>query len=136
MIVVDTNIIGYLYLASDRSVQAEHILLRDPQWSAPLLWRSELHNVLALYLRKKLLTLEEALQIMGDAMRLMRDREYEVTSYQVLSLAATSTCSAYDCEFVALAKDLGVSLITVDKQILGQFPDISLSLDEFVAPKV
>lgn len=136
MIVVDTNIIGYLYLASDRSVQAEQVLLKDPQWSAPLLWRSELRNVLALYLRKKLLTLEEALQIMGDAMRLMRDREYEVTSYQVLSLAATSTCSAYDCEFVALAKDLGVSLITVDKQILGQFPDISLSLDEFVAPKV
>jgi len=30
MIVVDTNIIGYLYLASERSIQAEEALLKDP----------------------------------------------------------------------------------------------------------
>jgi predicted nucleic acid-binding protein len=30
MIVVDTNIIGYLYLSSDRSTQAEQAFIRDP----------------------------------------------------------------------------------------------------------
>ena len=30
MIVVDTNIIGYLYLTGDRSAQAEKALLKDP----------------------------------------------------------------------------------------------------------
>jgi predicted nucleic acid-binding protein len=34
MIVVDTNIIGYLYLASERSPQAEQVLRRDAEWSA------------------------------------------------------------------------------------------------------
>jgi len=53
MIVVDTNIIGYLYLTSDRSAQAEQALLKDPAWAAPLPWRSELRNVLARYIRNQ-----------------------------------------------------------------------------------
>lgn len=133
MIVVDTNLIGYLYLASDRSLQAEQALLKDPHWAAPILWRSELRNVLALYLRKKQLSIDGAHQIMNEALRLMQEREYVVPSHQVLSLAAGSTCSAYDCEFVALARDLGVQLVTVDKQILVQFPETAVSLEQFVA---
>ena len=133
MIVVDTNIIGYLYLSSERSAQAEQALLKDPLWSAPLLWRSELRNVLALYIRKNLLSLDEAQQIMEEATRLMQGREYAITSHQVLSLVASSACSAYDCEFIALAKDLGVPLITVDQQILKQFPDIAIPLERFLA---
>ena len=132
MIVVDTNIIGYLYLTSDHSLLAEQVLTKDPLWSAPLLWRSELRNVLALYIRKGLLSLSEAQQVMEEASRLMQDREYEVTSYQVLNLVATSTCSAYDCEFVALAKDLDIPLITTDKQILNQFSGNAISPEKFV----
>ncbi len=133
MIVVDANVIGYLYLTSNRSAEAEQALLRDPLWSAPLLWRSEFRNVLALYIRGKLLGLEEAQQIMGEATKLMQGREYEVASHQVLSLVAKSTCSAYDCEFVALVEDLDIPLITVDKQILNQFPGIAISLEEYIA---
>jgi predicted nucleic acid-binding protein len=131
MIVVDTNVIGYLYLTGDRSAQAERTLLKDPMWVAPLLWRSELRNVLTLYVRKKHLGLAEAQQVMEEAMRLMQGREYEVASHLVLSLAAASTCSAYDCEFVALAKDLDIRLVTVDKQVLSQFPDVAVPLQKF-----
>jgi predicted nucleic acid-binding protein len=133
MIVVDTNIIAYLYLAGERSVQVEQAYHKDPEWSAPILWRSEFRNVLALYIRKQLLSLEEAQQIIEQATLLMRGREYRVASFQVLELAASSTCSAYDCEFVALAKDLNTSLVTVDRQILRQFPTVAVSLDTFVA---
>lgn len=132
MIVVDTNIIAYLYLSNDWSTQAEKALLKDPRWCAPLLWRSELRNVLAHYLRKNILDLAEIQQIMGEASQLLQGREYMVTSQHVLSLVAGSTCSAYDCEFVALAGDLELPLITTDKQILNQFPIIALSLEEFV----
>ena len=133
MIVVDTNIIGYLFLASQRSTQAEQALIKDAQWAAPLLWRSEFRNVLALYIRKQILTLAEAQRVMEEAMGLMQDREYEVNSPQVLRLVASSTCSAYDCEFVALAQDLDVRLVTVDAQILEQFPDTAVSLDAFAS---
>ena len=133
MIVVDTNIIGYLYLTGGRSFQAEQAFRKDPHWAAPLLWRSEFRNVLALYIRQRLLTLEDAHQIMDEAMGLLRDGEYEVASLRVLSLVASSSCSAYDCEFVALAQDLDVPLVTANQQILNQFPETSISLDVFVS---
>ncbi|MBN1316594.1 MAG: type II toxin-antitoxin system VapC family toxin [Anaerolineales bacterium] len=133
MIVVDTNIIGYLYLTSAYSRMAEQALLKDSLWAAPLLWRSDLRNVLALYIRKELLTLAEAQQIMEEALYLMHGREYEVTSHQVLDLVATSSCSAYDCEFIGLAKDLDASLVTMDKLILKNFPDNSISLEAYVS---
>lgn len=133
MIVVDTNLIGYLFLASERSPQAEATLLKDDEWAVPLLWRSELRNVLAYYLRKSLLTLNDAYQIMEEAARVVYGREYTVTSLHVLNLVSTSTCSAYDCEFIALAQDLQIPLVTADKQILAQFPDTTVSLDRFVA---
>lgn len=132
MIVVDTNIIGALYLSSDRSTQAERALRKDPYWTAPLLWRSEFRNVLALYIRRNLLSLEDTLQFMDEALDLMKDREYEVNSYHVLSLVASSTCSAYDSEFVSLAQDLGVPLVTVDTQILRQFPSTAIPLEAFI----
>ena len=133
MIVVDTNLIAYLFLTSDRSAHAEQILRSDADWAAPLLWRSELRNVLSLYLRKQLLALADAQVIMSEALRLMHGREYEVNSEQILNLAASSTCSAYDCEFVALASDLGVPLVTVDRQLLQQFPRVAISPEQFLS---
>ena len=133
MIVVDTNIIGYLYLSSDRSDQAEKALLIDSEWVAPILWRSGFRNVLALYIRKNILTLEDAVRIMDEATLLMQGGEYETVSLQVLRLVGESTCSAYDCEFVALAQDLNMRLLTVDKQIVKQFPIEAISLDEYVS---
>jgi predicted nucleic acid-binding protein len=63
MIVVDTNVIGYLFLSSERSFQAERALQNDIEWAAPLLWRSELCSVLVMYLRKNLIKLEHALHM-------------------------------------------------------------------------
>lgn len=133
MIVVDTNVIGYLYLPGERLEQARQSLRKDPSWVAPWLWRSEFRNALILYVRKRWIVLAEALEIMDESLRLMSGREYDVSSSHVLRLAAESSCSAYDCEFVALAQDLNVPLVTVDKQVLAQFPDVAISLDKYVA---
>jgi len=132
MIVVDTNLICYLYLTGERSPQAEQALIKDPNWLAPLLWRSEFRNVLAQYMKRNLISLREAHHIMGRASQLMNGREFDVISYQVLNLANASSCSAYDCEFVALAQDLGLPLVTVDRQILDQFPRTAVLLDKFI----
>jgi predicted nucleic acid-binding protein len=132
MIVVDTNIIGYLFLTSAKSTLSERALRKDPVWAAPLLWRSEIRNVLALYLREGLLSLEDARQIMDAAIDLMQGQEYQVTSDQVLELASASNCSAYDCEFVALARDLKQPLVTVDGQILEDFPGTAISLEIYL----
>ncbi|MBW1786481.1 MAG: type II toxin-antitoxin system VapC family toxin [Deltaproteobacteria bacterium] len=131
MIVVDTNIIGYLFLSSERSLLAERALNMDSEWAAPLIWRSEMRNVLALYMRKNIIKLEHAQRIMDGALELVKGREYEVASYDVLRLASESTCSAYDCEFIAVANDLEVPLVTSDKKILRDFPKRAVSLSAF-----
>ena len=69
---------------------------------------------------------------MDEATLLMQGGEYETVSLQVFRLVGESTCPAYDCEFVALARDLSLRLLTVDKQIVKQFPNEAISLDEYV----
>ena len=132
MIVVDTNLVAYLYLSTDHSETAEEVFRRDMEWCAPVLWRSEFRNVLVQYVKKNLLSLSDACKIMKKATGLLALREYEVSSANVLTLAAGSRCSAYDCEFVALAVRLQIPLVTFDKQIQQEFPDIALSPDWFL----
>lgn len=130
MIVVDTNVIAALYLPNDHTAQAEALLLQNPNWAAPQLWRSELRNVLTLYLRRQILTFEQACQIQNQAESLMTTNEYQLNSVDIFKLAQASQCSAYDCEFVALARYLNVKLITQDKQILAQFPQYTSALKD------
>jgi predicted nucleic acid-binding protein len=130
MIAVDTNILVFLYLPVSHSEKAEQLLLKEPKWIAPVLWRSEFRNVLALYLRKKLLTLEQCYDIQTEAEALLAGNEYDLPSLSILQLVSVSECSAYDCEFVALAKSFATKLVTEDKRVLSQFPDIAISLSD------
>ncbi len=132
MIVVDTNIISYLFLPTVYSEKSSRLYLQDAEWAAPSLWRSEFRNELALYIRQQILSLSEALAIQEEAEALMVDHEFSVTSVQVLMLTNNSNCSAYDCEFVALAKQLSVKLVTEDKKILREFPEVTVLLDDFL----
>lgn len=125
MIVVDTNILAHFWLPSDATDLCDKLYQKDPQWMAPILWRSEFRNVITLYLRKELIDLSEALLIMEKAELQMKDHQFQVNSVQVLQHVSQSTCSSYDCEFVSLAKDLDLDLITLDKQLIREFPDLA-----------
>lgn len=131
MIVADTNLLVYLYIKGQRTSQAESILQQDPIWAAPLLWRSEFRNVLMGLVRQKDLALNDVIEIVSEAEQWMMGREYTVVSQKVLLLATQSKCSAYDCEFVSLAKDLEVPLVTSDRQILRAFPNFAVSPEMF-----
>lgn len=136
MIVVDTNTIAYLLLSNppnNHSQDIDQLVERETDWIAPYLWRSEFRNILATYVRKQLLDIQSAVEIQLQAERILLQNEYQVDSKQVLMLAADSGCSAYDCEFVALAKSLKIPLITADKKILSTFPDIALTAKDYLA---
>ena len=132
MIVVDTNILIYYFVKSDQSETAVQIHRKDPVWEAPFLWRSEFRNTLLLYLRKELLTLPQIFRLVQTAEDKMRDHEFHVMADEVFRVASVSSCSAYDCEFVALAKELGVPLVTADKKVLREFPETAVSPQQFV----
>lgn len=131
MIVVDTNIIAYLLLPGEFTEQARRVFQLDPEWVAPALWRSELRNVLVMEMRRNQLPLAPAMEMMHAAEELLDEGTYDVSSEGVLRLAHESACSAYDCEFVALALSLQVDLVTVDKKVLAAFPRVAVSPDAY-----
>lgn len=128
MIVVDSNVLAYLYLPGNHTARAEALLELEPDWAAPVLWRSEFRNILAGYVRRKTLTFEQACGLQQEAEDLMAGSEFEVDSQTVLELGLDSDCSAYDCEFVALAKKLNTRLVTEDKKLLRAFPKLAVAL--------
>ena len=132
MIVADTNVIIYLYVASTRTEMANEAFAQDSDWVAPFLWKSEFRNALVQYIRHRIISLGEAVQLARASEQLLKGKEYQVSSDKVLRLANESGCTAYDCEFVVLAQDLGVPLVTVDKRVLCEFPNTAVSLDQFV----
>lgn len=133
MIVVDTNVVASLLLATTHTGQAEDALRRDPEWAAPLLWRSELRNVLASLVRAQRLSLPAAIAMAEVAESLLRGKEYSVPSDEVLDAARASGCTAYDCEFVVLARSAGCPLVTLDRAVIRAFPDVALALNEFIS---
>jgi len=133
VIVADTNLLVYLWVRGDRTPAAEAVLIKDPVWVAPVLWRSEFRSALLHFIRRSVTTLDAALHVTVQAERMMAGHEYSVLSRRVLSLATRSLCSAYDCEFVALAQDLAVPLVTADEEVLKGFPAVAVRPETFVA---
>ena len=132
MIVVDVNTVAYLWIPGEMTTFAEQALERDPHWVSSILWRSEFRNILAGYLRRGDLDQNMAERCLNGAESQLSGYEYLVPSTLVMRKVAASTCSAYDCEYVALAEDLKTMLVTSDKQILREFPMVATSLKVFV----
>ncbi|MEO8619636.1 MAG: type II toxin-antitoxin system VapC family toxin [bacterium] len=131
MIVVDTNVIAYLLIPGQYTNAARASLTRDPEWAAPMSWRSEFRNVLALYMRRGELSLRRATALQEAAEELLAGREHLVASSDVLALAIASGRSAYDCEFIAVARQLSRKLVTSDRPLLASFPDDTVALSAF-----
>ncbi len=130
MIVVDTQVLWYSVHQGAFTDLANQVAARDPDWVAPPLWKSELRNTIAGYMRRGGLTLGEALEVMESSEALIAIEEPAETQ-RILSLIETSRCTAYDLEFVALAQGAGIQLVTNDRQILDSFPGIAVSLESF-----
>ena len=131
MIVVDVNVISYLLISGPFTPLAEEAARKD-QWCAPLLWKSEFRNVLTTYLRRNAFGLDVAHRQITIAERLFWGREFGVRSAAVLDCVSQSNRSAYDCEYVALAMDLGLPLVTTDGPIVQEFPTTAIHLRTYV----
>ncbi len=134
MIVVDTNIIHYCWVRGENTKIAQAVRQKDPEWHAPLLWRSELRNVLTAYLRRGLLTRTEIVGILSIVDQAFAEREHLIPDELVLDVVASSALTAYDAEFVALATALSVPLVTGDKAVIKAFPDRALTMQAFLKP--
>jgi predicted nucleic acid-binding protein len=75
------------------------------------------------------LSFAQMLAVQREAEGLLSSHEFDVDSLSVLELVRDSECSAYDCEFVALAVKLGTRLVTMDKKLLRAFPARAVALN-------
>lgn len=132
MIVADVNLLACLLLGGPDTELAQQVLERDPTWATPVLWRSEFRSILAAYMRQRDLELHDAWQAHELAEGLLGAHEYSLGGERVLQLVAASPCSAYDCEYVALAQELQVQLVTSDRQVLRHFPQVAVSPKNFI----
>ena len=133
MIVVDSNVVAYYWVNGPLTETARLVQRADPDWHAPVLWRSEMRSVLTGYLRDGSLSGAQIGRIMAAAEEALAGREHIVPSDQVFRLVGETGLSAYDCEFVALASTLGVPLVTADRAVLKAFPDRALTMEAFAA---
>lgn len=125
MIVADCTLITQLFLKTDHVDSAE--ALSGFRWIVPPLWRSELRNVCRKYIFAGRTSLAEARDVMRLAEARLASSERHVSSDLVLALAAETRCSAYDAEYVVLARTLGVPLVTSDSQLHRLFPRVAIS---------
>lgn len=133
MIVVDTNVLAYLWLPGERTTVAQAVWDVDSDWHVPALWRSEMRNILLGYLRRGALDYASIAALMLSMEQALEPSEHIISSPAVLALARDSACSAYDCEFVALAEALNSRLVTEDRQVLAAFPKRAWRMAAFLA---
>ena len=128
MIVADTNLLVYLTLKGERTDAARLVRVRDSDWVAPPLWRSEFRNALVQNVRHDLISPARAQEIWQKAPSAVRD--VEIDPVAALDIAFERGLSGYDAEFVALAETLGVPLVTDDGRVLRACPGVAVSLDD------
>ncbi len=131
MIVADTSLIAPCVVPGEMTELALAVYRRDSEWVAPLLWRSEMSNVLATQMRLKGMSLGIAKEALRRAASLVDDAPAP-PGEDVLTIAHASGASAYDCEFVAVARSLGIPLVTADRRLTRRFPAVCVLPDVFI----
>ncbi len=133
MIVADTNLVAYLLIEGERTTAAREVYQRDPDWILPPLWRSELLNVLVTSVRRQVLDSEQAFSVWHTASAMLVGAEHEPAAETVLAIAIDLGLSAYDAQFVAVARDTGARLVTGDRRICRAWPEGAISIESFGA---
>jgi predicted nucleic acid-binding protein len=133
MIVADCNLIAYLLIPGDFTAAAEQALQRDDQWVAPPVWRAEFINVLATCVRSGLFDIDAALRKLAAADAWIAPVPESFDERELIQLSVQSRVAIYDCIYVLLARKLGCTLVTNDKEVLRKFPDVAIGIQAFAS---
>jgi len=133
MIAADANLIAQLVLEHNQTELARAIYQRDPNWVMPELWRHELLNVLANHCRFKKVSYDKLLVAWQHAITLFADSVKPVDMPLALKIAGERNVTAYDAQYLVLAKTLDIPLVTEDRKLRQAAPDLTLSMQAFLS---
>ncbi|MEK7765211.1 MAG: type II toxin-antitoxin system VapC family toxin [bacterium] len=128
MIVVDANVVAYTFIEGEKTELTRALREHDPDWRVPRIWREEFANVLALHVRIGRLKKEQARDMFRDALGVVLPAESETDPAAALELAIDLHLSGYDAQYLALARQLGVTLITEDTRLRKAAPEQTMSM--------
>lgn len=131
MIVVDANIVAYWLIEGEYTSLARQLYENEPVWIVPALCRHELSNVIASYVRHGGMNADDVSRVWESLESLIEGREYEVDLCQVIRVAADNNLGAYDSQYLNLAMNLDIPLITQDKKLLESF-DTAYSMSQYL----
>lgn len=132
MMVVDANIIIYLFRESSFTSLARQAYALDRDWIVPELWEAEVLNGLMREVRAGFLSLNEAITAASNATAVLARKVHPCDPAEVLKTAAADHLTAYDAYYVTLARTMDVRLLTEDGLIKSNCRDVALSLKAFL----
>ncbi len=126
-VVIDTNVVAYLLLGTERFVaESRRFMSVVQQGLAPALWEAELANVVWMAIRQGVMPSEEGPKRLALAARLGIHSVPSRTLWQgALVRAVRSDVAVYDTLFVELAVREKLPLATFDRKVLKTFPDVA-----------
>jgi predicted nucleic acid-binding protein len=133
MVAVDVNVVAYLLIAGERSAAARALWAADPDWRLPSLWRCELLNILTTLGRTGRGSRDELIKTWRAAHTLLEGADHETDPESVLGIALEHRLSAYDAQYIAVARDLKTVLVTEDLQLRRALPNETRSLEAWLS---
>lgn len=130
MVVVDTNILAYLFIDGDRTAAAQALYARDPDWRTDYFALIEFTNVLATTVRTGRLANAAARHVLHEAEERMAGALYLSAHEDALGMASQYGVSGYDARFLVVAKALDARLVTEDAKLRNAAPALTVSIAE------
>ncbi|HMP72261.1 MAG TPA: type II toxin-antitoxin system VapC family toxin [Kiritimatiellia bacterium] len=132
MIVTDVNILAYYVIEGERSAEVQRLWSIDNEWMVPVFWRVEFQSVLWKYSRLQGMPLNHAANLYEQALHLFSENERHLSDDAALREAIASGISIYDAQYVALARQLKVPCVSLDKPLQKACPDQVLSINQYI----
>jgi predicted nucleic acid-binding protein len=131
LIVADTNLLVYLLVPGPLTPRAERVRAKEKVWVVPPLLRHEFLNVLARHMRHGDIDRDEAVRAFRRGLSMVEVSLARPDPLDVLKMSEQSGCSTYDVEFVWLAMELDLPLVTADREVVDAFPDVARDLSHY-----
>lgn len=130
MILIDTNVLVFLFLRGERTEEARALFAADNDWRSDSFLLVEFSNVLSTYVRSRDLKIEQATDLLEAAEKLMQTRLLNIPHAEALETANEFLVSAYDGRFLVLARRLNRRLVTEDAKLRRGAPELTQSIRE------
>ena len=132
MIVVDINLIAYLYIKGDGTQLAQSVYRKNPNWSLPSLWRHEFLNILSTFVKEGGMPLPHAGRIWDHAIDRFLHSEQTIDYKRALVLSNQFKISSHDAQYLELADRLNITFVSEDAKLKKVMPHRVSSSKEYL----